>query len=120
MPYLAEEEAPKLVARLVAHFASGELAFDAYSRLGLTMLRLTPQLRATGAEVHWALDDPKTLERAVPGLELIEEKVQYDSAEAARMSLPARLTVMLWRFVPALRRIGRLLRYRFGDERPGF
>ena len=114
MPYLPSEEAPKLVARLVAHFPSGELAFDGYSRLGLEMLRLTPQVRATGAEVHWALDDARTLEKAVPGLELVEEKVQYDSAAIARMSWPARLTVMLWRCIPALGRIGRLLRYRWG------
>jgi O-methyltransferase involved in polyketide biosynthesis len=120
MPYLPAEDAPKLIARLVAHFPSGELTFDGYSRLGLKMLRLTPQLRATGAKVHWAIDDPKTLEQAVPGLKLVDEKVQYDSTEIARMSWPARLTVMLWRFVPALRRIGRLLKFRFGDEPLGF
>lgn len=114
MPYLPAEEAPKLVARLVAHFRSGELAFDGYSRLGLKMLRITPQFRATGAEVDWALDDAHTLEREVPGLRLVEEKVQYDSADIARMSWPALLTVMLWRYIPALRRIGRLLRYRWG------
>jgi O-methyltransferase involved in polyketide biosynthesis len=113
MPYLPAAEAPQLVARLVAHFPSGELAFDGYSRLGLKMLRITPQFRATGAEVHWALNDAQTLERKVPGLKLVEEKVQYDSADIARMSWPAQLTVKLWRYIPALRKIGRLLRYRF-------
>ena len=113
MPYLASDEAPKLMTRMVAHFPSGELAFDGYSRLGLKMLRLTPQLRATGAEVHWAIDDARELEKLVPGLKLVEEKIQYESAEIARMSWPARLTVSLWRYVPALRKIGRLLRYRF-------
>jgi O-methyltransferase involved in polyketide biosynthesis len=111
MPYLASTEAPKLVARLVAHFPSGELVFDGYSRLGLKMLRLTPQLRASGAEVHYAIDDPKTLEAAAPGLRFVEEIIQYDSAEISRMSWPSRLTFALWRYVPALRRIGRLLRY---------
>ena len=78
------------------------------------MLRVTPQVRATGAEVHWALDDPHALEREVPGLRLVEEKIQYDPAEIARMSWPARLTVRLYRYIPALERIGRLLRYRWG------
>jgi O-methyltransferase involved in polyketide biosynthesis len=114
MPYLPSEEAPKLVARLVAHFPSGEMAFDGYSRLGLKVLRMTPQVRATGAKVYWALDDPQTLEREVPGLRLAEGKVQYDSSDIARMSWPARLTVTLWRYIPALRRIGRMLRYRWG------
>jgi len=114
MPYLPSEEAPKLVARLAAHFPSGELAFDGYSRLGLKMLRITPQVRATGAEVHWALDDPHALEREVPGLQLIKEKIQNDPAAIARMSLPARLMVRLYRYIPALRGIGRLLHYRWG------
>jgi hypothetical protein len=98
---------------LVAHCPSGELTFDGYSRLGLTMLRITPQVRATGAEVHWALDDPNALEREVPGLRLVKEKIKNDPAHIARMSWPARLSVKLYRYIPALRGIGRLLRYRF-------
>ena len=70
MPYLPSDEAPKMVARLVAYFQSGELTFDGYSQLGLKILRVTPQVRATGAEVHWALDDPHALEREIPGLQL--------------------------------------------------
>jgi O-methyltransferase involved in polyketide biosynthesis len=114
MPYLPSEEAPKMVARLAAHFPTGELAFDGYGRLGLKMLRITPQVRATGAEVHWALDDPHALEREVPGLRLVNEKIQNDPAGIARMSWPARLMVRLYRYIPALRGIGRLLRYRWG------
>jgi O-methyltransferase involved in polyketide biosynthesis len=113
MPYLPSDEAPKMLARLVAHFPSGELAFDAYGRFGLKMLRITPQVRATGAEVHCALDDPHALEREVPGLRLVNEKVRNDPAHIARMSWPARLMVKLYRHIPALRGIGRLLRYRF-------
>ena len=67
MPYLPSDEAPKMLAQLAAYFPSGELAFDGYGRFGLEMLRITPQVRATGAEVHWALDDPHALEREVPG-----------------------------------------------------
>jgi O-methyltransferase involved in polyketide biosynthesis len=115
MPYLAEEKAPVLVERLVDHFTSGEIAFDGYSRLGLKMLRFSPQLRATGAEVHYAIDDPKELEKAAPGLKLVEEKGQYDSDEIERMSWLARLTVKLFRSVPALRNVGRLLRYQWGE-----
>ena len=114
MPYLPSEEAPKMVARLAAHFPTGELAFDGYGRLGLKMLRITPQVRATGAEVHWALDDPHALEREVPGLRLVNEKIRNDPAGIARMSWPARLMVRLYRYIPALRGIGRLLRYRWG------
>jgi O-methyltransferase involved in polyketide biosynthesis len=86
-----------------------------YGRLGLKMLRITPQLRATGAEVHWALDDPKSLETVAPGLRLVEDEVRFNSAEVPRMSWPARLTIKLWRSIPALRKTGRPLRYRFGS-----
>jgi O-methyltransferase involved in polyketide biosynthesis len=115
MPYLPNADAPKLVERLVDHFATGELAFDGYSSLGLKVLRMTPQLRATGAEVHYAIDDPKSLESAAPGLKLVEEEFQYDSKEFKRMSRVGRLTVWLFRTIPALRKIGRLLRYRWGS-----
>jgi O-methyltransferase involved in polyketide biosynthesis len=113
MPYLPSDEAPKMLARLVSHFPSGELAFDAYGRFGLKMLRITPQVRATGAEVHWALDDPHALEREVPGLRLVKEAIKNDPAHIARMSWPARLAIKLYGYIPALRGIGRLLRYRF-------
>jgi O-methyltransferase involved in polyketide biosynthesis len=116
MPYLDEEQAPRLLRRLVRHFRAGEIAFDAYSRLGLKMLRATPQLRATGAEVHWALDDAKSLQTVVPGLVLVDEKVQYDAPEVARMSLPTRLAFAFLRHVPAMRKVGRLLRYRWGGS----
>ena len=117
MPYLPSEAPPKLVARLVDRFAAGELAFDGYSRLGLKMLRITPQLRVTGAEVHYAIDDPATLEAAAPGLKFVEEFVQHGSDQVRRMSWPARLSVVLWRRIPALRKMGRLLRYRWGFAR---
>ncbi|CCV16219.1 class I SAM-dependent methyltransferase [Mesorhizobium sp. STM 4661] len=72
-PYLAADEGPKLFSRLVSHLASGELVCDAYSDLGLKLVRLSPPFRATGAELHWAINDPRVLEQAVPGLRLVEE-----------------------------------------------
>jgi O-methyltransferase involved in polyketide biosynthesis len=112
-PYLAAEEGPRLFARLVSHLASGELMFDAYSRFGLKLLRLNPAVRATGAEVHWAIEDPHDLELAVPKLRFVEDISAYRPEHAARMGWLAKLFVRLWIHIPALRKIGRLLRYRF-------
>jgi O-methyltransferase involved in polyketide biosynthesis len=112
-PYLAADEGPRLVSRLVSHLAIGELMFDAYSRFGLKLLRLNPAIRATGAEVHWAIEDPHELERAVPKLRFVEDISAYKPEHAARMSWTAKLFVRLWKHIPALRKIGRLLRYRF-------
>lgn len=112
-PYLAAEEGQQLFSRLVGHLSSGELVFDAYSRLGLKIIRLNSSFRATGAEVHWSIEDPHELERAVPKLRFIEDIPAYKPEHAARMRWLAKLFVRLWKYIPALRKIGRLLRYRF-------
>ncbi|SDA72417.1 class I SAM-dependent methyltransferase [Mesorhizobium qingshengii] len=112
-PYLPADEGPRLLARLVSHLASGELMFDAYSHFGLKLLRLNPTIKVTGAEVHWAIDDPHELERAVPKLRFVEDISAYKPEHAARMGWSAKLFVRLWKHIPALRKIGRLLRYRF-------
>jgi O-methyltransferase involved in polyketide biosynthesis len=112
-PYIAADEGPRLFSRLVSHLASGELMFDAYSRFGLKLLRLNPSFRATGAEVHWSIEDPHELELAVPKLRFIEDISAYKPEHAARMGWFAKLFIRLWIHIPALRKIGRLLRYQF-------
>jgi O-methyltransferase involved in polyketide biosynthesis len=112
-PYLPAEEGPRLLSRLVSHLAGGELMFDAYSRFGLKMLRLNPTIRATGAEVHWAIDDPHELERAIPKLRFVDDISAYSAERTAHMGWSAKLFIGLWRNIPALRKVGRILRYRF-------
>ncbi|MET3582580.1 O-methyltransferase involved in polyketide biosynthesis [Mesorhizobium robiniae] len=112
-PYLTADEGPRLFSRLVSHLASGELVCDAYSDLGLKFVRLSPSFRATGAEIHWAINDPRALEQAAPGLRLVEETMAYKPEHAARVSWFAGLIFRLWSHIPALRRVGRLLRFRF-------
>ena len=118
LPYLPEEEVPLLLERLVRHFPAGEIVFDAYSPLGLKLIALQPSIKATGAVLHWSLDDPAELERQVPGLELVTELTAYDPdgydpEQIARMSWPARFAMQFFSLVPPLARIGLLLRYRF-------
>ncbi|MER9406280.1 class I SAM-dependent methyltransferase [Mesorhizobium caraganae] len=112
-PYLPAEEGPRLLSRLVSHLAGGELMFDAYSRFGLKMLRLNPTIRATGAEVHWAIDDPHELERAVPKLRFVDDISAYSAERTTHMGWSVKLFIVLWRHVPALRKVGRILRFRF-------
>lgn len=112
-PYLREEQGIQLFKDLVGHLAGGEVVFDAYSRFGLRILRLNPSFHATGAEVHWSIEDPRRLEVQVPGLRLMEDVSAYRPEHAAGMRLLPGLFIRLWHHVPALRKIGRLLRYRF-------
>ena len=112
-PYLTENDGIGLLRRLTHHFPSGEIVFDGYSRLGLWFIRSSSVVKATGASVHWAIEDPRGLERLVPGLELIGAQSTYDSKLAPRYSTLTRVLLVLWNLIPALRRIGRILRYRF-------
>lgn len=117
-PYLQADEAIPLLARLAGHFPTGEIAFDAYNRLGLRLIRKQHSVRVTGAQVHWSLDDAHEIERQVPRLKLMQELLSYGrqgyhAAQIARMSLSARMVIPFFRAIPALGRIGRLLRYRF-------
>lgn len=118
LPYLPEAEVPALLERLVRHCPAGEIVFDAYSSFGLRLIALQPSIRATGATLDWALDDPADLERQVPGLKLVTELTAYDPdgydpAQIARMSWPARFAMQFFSLIPPLARIGLLLRYRF-------
>lgn len=118
LPYLPEAEVPLLLERLVRHCPAGEIVFDAYSSFGLRLVALQPAVRATGATMDWALDDPADLERQVPGLRLVTELTAYDPdgydpAQIARMSWPARFAMQFFSLIPLLARIGLLLRYRF-------
>jgi len=112
-PYLPADEGPRLLARLVSHLAGGEVMFDAYSRFGLKLLRLNPTIKVTGAEVHWAIDDPRDLERAVPKLRFVDDISAYSVKGTAGMGWSAKLFIQLWNHIPALRKVGRILRFRF-------
>jgi methyltransferase (TIGR00027 family) len=112
-PYLPAEEVPALLERLTAHFPRGEIAFDGYSGLGLRLIRRNHSVQATGAALHWSIEDSRLLEQQVPRLKLVAELTNDDPAEIARMPWKARLTIRLFFLIPAFRRIGRMLRYRF-------
>ena len=113
LPYLEEDQVPRLLRRIADHFPSGEIAFDAYGSFAIRLLRFHPALLATGACLHWALDDPADMERQVSGLKLIEDRWDWDIGQVARMSPPVQMAQQLFSTVPAPYRMGRLLRYRF-------
>jgi O-methyltransferase len=114
-PYLRAADGVAMLRRITQHFPGGELLLDGYSRLGVRLLRRYPPVRATGAVVEWSIGDPRELERAVPGLEFVDEwwfaEVPEIERHYARLEL--RLVRLLFR-IPAVRRLGRGLRYRFG------
>lgn len=111
LPYLEDHEVSQVLRRIAGHFPSGEIAFDAYSSIAIRLLRFNPAIRATGARLQWAVDDPAELERQVPGLQLIEDRSGWDIGQVARMSPAAQIALQLFSTIPY--RMGHLLRYGF-------
>jgi O-methyltransferase involved in polyketide biosynthesis len=117
-PYLHRDDGFRLFERLTTQFASGELMFDAYGRLGICLVKYNPSIRATGASMHWSIEDPHEFEARIPRLTLLTvlpayDPEGYDPRQVARMSWPARLTIRLLKAIPGFRRTGQILRYRF-------
>ena len=111
--YLSAGNVKTLLNRLTGHFPAGELAFDAVGRLGARLAANNARIRATGAAIGWWLDDPHDIRQLDPKLELVTELQPRDAVGYERLpgSLPAALRVM--GLFPGLRRLNRLLRYRF-------
>jgi len=109
--YLPEQQAVGLFTRITSQFPSGEIIFDAYSRLTVSLLNLAirlSRLRAkptsgeAGVVLPWGIDDPHDLEREVPRLRL-EEAVPFLTMpelveRLSRSQAQRRLTEAIGRF----------------------
>ncbi|GGI78432.1 hypothetical protein GCM10011581_14410 [Saccharopolyspora subtropica] len=112
--YLSESDGVALLRRVREHFPSGELLFDAFSSLGVWVSnRFNPAVVRAGARLSWGIDDPRSLEAAVPGLRLVTEWSFTDAPELDRYPRPIRTALRASGRITAVRRLGRLLRYRF-------
>ncbi|WP_026621551.1 O-methyltransferase involved in polyketide biosynthesis (plasmid) [Ensifer sp. WSM1721] len=113
LPYLKDYQVSQVLRRIAGHFPSGEIVFDAYGSFAVRLLRFNPAIRATGAYLQWALDDPAEMERQVPGLKLIEDRSDWDTGQVARLSPPAQLGLQLFSTTLTPYRMGCLVRYGF-------
>jgi O-methyltransferase involved in polyketide biosynthesis len=111
--YLSECDIRQLIERLTCRFPSGQLAFDACTRLGVRLTQRHPIVKATGACLGWGVDDPRALEQWIPGLEFVTELPYTDVPEIDALPLASRLLYCAMIRIPPLRTLARLLRYRF-------
>ncbi|MEU1985412.1 class I SAM-dependent methyltransferase [Nocardia sp. NPDC019395] len=116
--YLQPEEGAALLRRLVAHFPSGLLICDVYSRLGVKLQKLNPVVRRSGSTLHWGVDDPAEFEQyGLRPLTDIDAGAWADRDGLGRAfadaSLGLRWQLALTRRVPALRRLARIGRWAF-------
>ncbi len=111
--YLSDQEVKDLFQRLTDHFKSGQVAFDAHSRLSLRLAKLSPAIAKLGVELRWGIDDPRELEQWVPRLQLVTEVAVTQTPEIARLFWTRRALSRMTNHIPILRRLERYLLYRF-------
>jgi O-methyltransferase involved in polyketide biosynthesis len=111
--YLHESQVKDLLARLQRRFPNSEIAFDAFSTLTARRIKRHPSLRATGAEIHWGIDDPKQIEGWGSGIRLIEEWPFSASEDIPKLGLAARMMFAVMGLFRAARQAHRILRYRW-------
>ncbi|MFN2557474.1 MAG: class I SAM-dependent methyltransferase, partial [Nitriliruptorales bacterium] len=61
----------------------------------------------------WGIDDPRELAHLVPRLGFDSEIIFTEIPELDRLTWPYRVLIGLMARVPAVRKMGRILRYRF-------
>jgi len=111
--YLSEQEGVELFKRITGRFTGGQFIFDAWNRFAIKLGGLQPAVKASGAVMRWGIDDPREMEKSVPRLKFISEFSFLDVPELARASRAERELCHLMNHVTFLRRMGRLLRYKF-------
>ncbi len=117
--YLREQDGVALFRRITVQFASGQIAFDGYSRAMVRLVSRLATVRGAQVELVWGVGDPHDLERQVPGLHLVENVSFLTMPELLRRMSRSPFSVAM---APILGRLSfyrdlvRHLRYAFGAE----
>jgi O-methyltransferase involved in polyketide biosynthesis len=115
-PYLREADGLAMLRRITKHFPGGELLFDGYSPTGVWGLQRYPPVKASGAQLDWSINSPHELEKIIPGLIFDSESWYFDPVEIKRRYSWLYLHLMRFLFsITPIRRLGRTLRYHFGQ-----
>ena len=111
--YLTQEDGVALLRRIVDHFPSGELQFDAFNRLGIKSQWTNTVVRRSGATLHWGIDGPDDIIKAVPGLRLLAWTSAIEVDGFAEVPWYYRATLRVMRRLPVLRYMAQYHRYAF-------
>ncbi len=111
--YLTPDGGHALFRRLTDHFGQGELAFDSFNSLAIKLQKRNPPVRASGATLIWAIDDPHEIEQANPRLHLVEALQALYAPGTQRLTFGYRLVAQLVRPFKRMRNLSFYLRYRF-------
>ncbi|HTZ16115.1 MAG TPA: class I SAM-dependent methyltransferase [Mycobacterium sp.] len=112
--YLTEQDGTALLRRIVERFPCGELQFDAFNRLAIKAQWINVIVRRSGATLHWGIDGPDEILRAVPGTRLLTWMSTFDADAFTRVPAAYWLMARVMSWVPALRYMSQYHRYAFG------
>ncbi|HEY9305893.1 MAG TPA: class I SAM-dependent methyltransferase [Mycobacterium sp.] len=112
--YLTEQEGTALLRRVVGHFSSGELQFDAFNWLGIKSQVLNTVVRRSGSTLRWAINMPDDIIAAVPGVRLVAWQRWFESDTFAKLPLSARLMGKAMALISAAANMSQYHRYAFG------
>jgi O-methyltransferase involved in polyketide biosynthesis len=113
--YLRPAEGHELFRRIADRFPHGVIVFDTHNRLAIRMVNKKLP-RAFGAPLlHWAIEDPRELERVDPRLHCTDAVSALSAPSAAALSRGTRIFARLTRPIRALRDLDLYVRYEFDD-----
>jgi O-methyltransferase involved in polyketide biosynthesis len=112
--YLTEQDGTALLRRVVGHFGSGELQFDAFNWLGIKSQWLNTVVRRSGSTLHWAINGPDDIINAVPAVRLLAWERWFESDTFARLPRSTRVLGKVMAQVQVVANMAQYHRYAFG------
>ncbi len=109
--YLSETEVKALLNAVVAHFPGGQMIFDICN--SMIVKRAGSNVGGTGATYKWGLDDPQDIQQLEPKLELVKEFRPSELVAFSRFPLWVRALFRVQELNPTLRRMERIVVYRY-------
>ena len=111
--FLTEQDGTALLRRVVDHFSSGELQFDALNWLGIKAQVLNTVVRRSGSTLRWAINGPDDIAAAVPGVRLLARERWFETDTFAQLPRSAKLMGKAMALVPAVASVSQYHRYAF-------
>jgi len=111
--YLTQEHGTALLRRVVEHFRSGELQFDAFNWLGIKSQWSNAVVRRSGSTLYWAINGPDDIVKALPGVRLLAWVSPFDSDTFNRVPGVYRVMGKVMSLVPTMRYMAQYHRYAF-------
>jgi O-methyltransferase involved in polyketide biosynthesis len=111
--YLTESDGIALLRRIVDHFPSGELQFDAFNRMGIRSQWVNGVVRRSGSTLHWGINSPAEIVAAVPGVRLLAWVSPFEAEGFRGVPREYRILAKVMSSVPALKMMAQYHRYAF-------